>query len=131
MTTELPLENTPPQKSGKKWIWTLLLAVIVVVAVGGMVTWQQVRQGKILAAVDEACREAVTDWAKYPGGVSFPRELEFNRVEGDRDTWKSEGVVDFPNGWGTPVRQDFTCSVLLDGTEVLFPIASVTSRNED
>lgn len=96
-----------------------------------MVAWQQHRQNKILSAVDESCREAVTEYAKYTGGVSFPHDLEFTQSDRSRDLWMSDGAVDFPNGWGTPVRQGFSCLIGVEGTEVTVPLALVESRDED
>lgn len=132
MSTPLPLGDTPSEKSSKSWIrWSVLAVVAAAVLLGVVIAWQQSQKSRIHAAVDEACREAVTEWAKYPGGVQFPYELEFDNAGDSSDIWTSEGVVDFPNGWGTPVRQDFSCIITVDGTEVGSPFAIVTSRDED
>lgn len=64
----------------------------------------------------EACEEKVLDWAKYPGGASFVEPIEVttdqDRMEAGR-LFKAHGEVDFPNGFGTPVRGSYKCSVYL------------------
>ncbi|MDO5669112.1 MAG: hypothetical protein Q4G50_03830 [Corynebacterium sp.] len=130
MSTPLNLPEPQPAPSRRGRTLVISLAVLAAVALAAAIAWQQWQQSQVLAAVDEACRESVTEWAKYPGGVSFPHELEYERVN-DSSVWRSEGVVDFPNGWGTPVRQDFSCHVSMDGTDVVIPVAVVTSQDED
>jgi len=133
VSTPLPLPEPQPQAatSRKPFVPLISLAVVAAVVPTAAIAWNEFRTNRILAAVDEACRESVTEWAKYPGGVQFPDELEFEQDDNNGDVWRSTGVVDFPNGWGTPVRQDFSCRISMDGTEVVSPFALVTSRDDD
>lgn len=82
---------------------------------------QQVASEKQL--VDERCREEVSSYAKYPGGVIFqdpifPAQMldegseEFYlgraRPEGSY-VYRQTGEVDFPNAFGTPLRYGYSC----------------------
>ncbi|CAQ04528.1 hypothetical protein I6H52_08920 [Corynebacterium urealyticum] len=61
-----------------------------------------------------ACIEDVEKRAKYPGGVTFPDDGPKPATANDwldsPRTYTAEGVVDFPNGFGTPVRMEYACT---------------------
>ena len=59
----------------------------------------------------EDCKEQVTEQAKYPGGVKFVtvEMTQGEEVEATDLRRMVHGWVDFPNGFGTPVRHSFFC----------------------
>ncbi|GAB3692304.1 hypothetical protein [Corynebacterium nasicanis] len=126
-----PLPRPRPTLASKGWIWALAVLLFAAICLGAMVAWAQHREGRIVAAATEACQESITEYAKYPGGVSFPHDMEFTPGKTDREILTSEGTVDFPNGWGTPVRHDYTCLAIVKGPDDVIPLAVVEARDRD
>lgn len=126
LPSEPSADGTPSIRPPRVWMWAAIPFVVVAVLAGCLFLWTQSQQRALMAEVEESCRDAVTDWAKYPGGVSFPDEIEFTRRESEDEVWEAEGVVDFPNGWGTPIRQDYSCVIRVKDGEVWSPFAYVS-----
>ena len=68
----------------------------------------------------QTCQEKVAERAKYPGGVEFAGlpEEETEYLDNDYFYYSAYGEVDFVNGFGTPVRHGYRCSVLIKDGEV-------------
>ncbi|MFW9146101.1 hypothetical protein ACOJAK_12430 [Corynebacterium striatum] len=115
----------PPQKKPlwKKW-WFWLIAVVAVIAlfaVGIYAILKSAAHADRQAALD-ACEQGIIDRAKYPGGVSFPEEIDIWTTASLTDinrTYRAYGDVDFPNGYGTPVREYYACTITVDSGEVV------------
>lgn len=100
-----------------------LIFVLTLILVFSVSIWAILKiaysQDADLAA--KTCQERVLDWAKHPGGASFPEPIEMKTDQGITDielTFTAEGEVDFPNGFGTPVRSEYTCEVVIDSGAV-------------
>ena len=62
--------------------------------------------------VVRSCHADIEYQAKYPGGVEFVRtdvDRAPNSTEEDDYRYYVNGEVDFPNGFGTPVRHTYRC----------------------
>lgn len=120
-----PQPASPQQKTRKPlwkrwWVWVLTVLVSATAAFLALIVvpaWRTA--GQIDAGVD-ICKEKVTDWAKYPGGVEFAEVNIPEKISGIREEYivEVEGKVDFPNGFGTPVRQEFSCTITADMNSV-------------
>ena len=110
---------TPRKKPIYKRAWFIAIAVIAglavlaLTAIAAFAIWMNRQLDVVEEGMIEACHEEVQNKAKYPGGVEFVEtevtkgeevdDLDFRRVV--------HGFVDFPNGFGTPVRHGYICGV--------------------
>lgn len=106
----------------KWWVWLLIFVCAVIVIIGGLVAlnrWSIAELEEMHSeTATQQCEEDVSDKAKYPGGVQFVDPIEVSTEDGvDADvlTYGASGDVDYPNGFGTPVRHLYTCTVLIEG----------------
>lgn len=115
------VQPTPPprKKPLYKRAWFIViaalaaLAALAVIALAAFSMWLDHQLEVVEEGMIEACHEEVQNKAKYPGGVEFVEtevtkgeevdDLDFRRVV--------HGFVDFPNGFGTPVRHGYICGV--------------------
>ena len=109
----------PKKKPIYKRVWFIIvaaiagLAVLAVIALAAFSMWLDHQLEMVEAGMIDACHEEVQKQAKYPGGVEFV-ETEVVKGEGidDLDLRRAvHGFVDFPNGFGTPVRHGYICGV--------------------
>ena len=110
---------TPEKKPICKRVWFIIgaaiagLAMLAVIALAAFSMWLDHQLEVAEAGMIDACHEEVQKKAKYPGGVEFVEtkvtkgeavdELDLRRLV--------HGFVDFPNGFGTPVRHGYICGV--------------------
>ena len=110
---------TPEKKPIYKRAWFIIvaaiagLAVLAVIALAAFSMWLDHQLEMVEAGMIDACHEEVQKQAKYPGGVEF---VETNVEKGgdvdELDLRRAvHGFVDFPNGFGTPVRHGYICGV--------------------
>ncbi|WP_168164029.1 hypothetical protein [Corynebacterium sp. HMSC072A02] len=93
--------------------------------------WLKFNEKKDYEAAIEHCEKYVTFHAKYPGGVSFPEEIELGTSASITDSTRvyvGFGAVDFPNGWGTPVRHYYSCNITVKNGEIEDESVEVLSR---
>gem|GEM_PF-1984002 len=114
-----PVPTTKPKKPlFRRWrFWLLLVGVTFVVFVIFIFAVLKVSEAQDTEAALDKCREQVTNRAKYPGGVSFPEEIDIQSPDSITDsprTYHAFGQVDFPNGFGTPVREFYSCTIVVD-----------------
>lgn len=111
-----------PKNPVYKRVWFIIvaaiagLAVLAVAALVALSMWVDHELEVAEAGMIDACHEEVRQKAKYPGGVEFV-ETEVMKGEGvdDFDLRRVvHGFVDFPNGFGTPVRHGYICGVDLN-----------------
>lgn len=129
MTNQSPYSQQPPHPSApaagkpKKplykrwWFWVVILIVILALFAAAIWGILKVSEKEDDRAALEECREKVIEHAKYPGGVSFPEEIDIWSTDSITEiprTYRAYGEVDFPNGWGTPVRQYYACTIVVD-----------------
>ena len=109
----------PQKKPIYKRVWFIIMAVVAglvvlaVIALAAFSMWLDRQLEVAEAGMIESCHEEVRQQAKYPGGVEFV-ETEVMKGEGvdDLDLRRAvHGFVDFPNGFGTPVRHGYICAV--------------------
>lgn len=72
----------------------------------------------------QKCEQLVTADAKYPGGVQFlePDKVWASYPEQEftiQRVYHIDGEVDFPNGFGTPVRHSYTCEITVEDDKVI------------
>ncbi|MBD0853065.1 hypothetical protein CU043_02310 [Corynebacterium striatum] len=112
----------------KWWFWVVtVLAVIALFAVGIYAILKSAAYADQQTAL-EACEQGVIDRAKYPGGVSFPEEIDIWTTASLTDinrTYRAYGDVDFPNGYGTPVRESYSCAITVNSGEVVNTVIHV------
>lgn len=113
----------PAPAPGKKPIYTRVwfiivaaiagLAMLAVVAFTSFSFWLYDQLEVTEAGMIDACHEEVQKQAKYPGGVEFVEtNVEKGEAVDDLDLRRVvHGFVDFPNGFGTPVRYGYICGV--------------------
>lgn len=106
----------PQKKPIYKRVWFIIMAVVAGLAVTALAAfsmWLDHQLETVEAGMIDACHEEVRQQAKYPGGVEFV-ETEVMKGEDvdDLDLRRAvHGFVDFPNGFGTPVRHGYICAV--------------------
>ena len=107
--------TTGQSSKGKtlKIVLLTLLALAVVAAIG--LYYIKTKSDDLdLERAKTACIEDVEKRAKYPGGVTFPDNGPHPTTTNDwlenPRTYTAEGNVDFPNGFGTPVRMEYSCT---------------------
>ncbi|MCG7239606.1 DUF1129 domain-containing protein [Corynebacterium minutissimum] len=129
-----PAAPTPQKKPlwKKWWFWLVtVLAIFALFSVGIYAILKYADHADQQAALD-ACEQGVIDQAKYPGGVSFPEEIDIwtdaSLIDIDR-TYRAFGDVDFPNGYGTPVRENYGCTITVNSGEVVEATVSVSEAN--
>lgn len=117
-------EQDKPRKPWWKrwWAWVLIVLVTITLLALLLVVLDKWSIAKLSEMNQEAatrqCEEDVTNKAKYPGGVQFVDPIKVSTedsVDADVLTYGASGDVDFPNGFGTPVRHLYTCTVLIEG----------------
>lgn len=113
-----PAPGKPKKPLYKRW-WFWVVILIVILALFAAAIWGilKVSEKEDDRAALEECREKVIEHAKYPGGVSFPEEIDIWSTDSITEiprTYRAYGEVDFPNGWGTPVRQYYACTIVVD-----------------
>ena len=129
MTNQSPYSQQSPYPSSsapgkpkkplyKRW-WFWVVILIVVLALFAAAIWGilKISEKEDDRAALEECREKVIAHAKYPGGVSFPEEIDIWSTDSITEiprTYRAYGEVDFPNGYGTPVRQYYACTIVVD-----------------
>ena len=96
----------------KRW-WFITISVILALflAFAAWVAIEIKHIRDVEAQMKEDCKEQVTERAKYPGGVKFVtvEMTQGEEVESTDLRRMVHGWVDFPNGFGTPVRHSFFC----------------------
>lgn len=103
--------DAPPSSAPAPWYqkrWFIGLAAVVVAAIIIAAIVALTTGGRERAAV-AACHEDTLDRAKYPGAA----EIVTTHIEKDDEVdnqFHVSGTADFPNGWGTPVRQTYLCA---------------------
>lgn len=109
----------------KRW-WFITIAVILALTLA-FLAYCAIEAKKIVDAEDTAyskCKNEIEQYAKYPGGITYPSEPIFNSTEGAKRNAAGakpgeyavsiDGEVDLVNGFGTPVRHYYHCSVVAD-----------------
>lgn len=129
MTNQSPYsqQSTQPaafvQEKAKKplykrwWFWVAIFLAILALFAATIVVILKVSEKEDDRAALEECREKVIEHAKYPGGVSFPEEIDIWSTDSITEiprTYRAYGGVDFPNGYGTPVRQYYACTIVVN-----------------
>lgn len=115
-------QAAPAQQKARKplwkrwWVWVI---AVLLIAVAAFMAFVVVPAWEIADNIDKGvdmCKEQVTDRAKYPGGVEFVKinVPEASNGFGQEYVMPVTGEVDFPNGFGTPVRKNFFCLVTAD-----------------
>lgn len=112
----------PPERPKKPWykrwwVWVIIVIVTIVLAIALLFVYMDSTEKSI---AKQECVERVTAKAKYPGGVDFvqiddPTYSDFRQGA----VYNMFGEVDFPNGFGTPVRHSFTCEIEMSFSDVL------------
>ncbi|MER0078973.1 hypothetical protein ABRP87_03285, partial [Corynebacterium sp. KPL2830] len=102
------------------WFWLLFIGAALVVFVAFIFSMLKISEAQDTEAALDKCREDVTRRAKYPGGVSFPEDIDIQSADSITEsprTYHAFGHVDFPNGFGTPVERVklFVCGVRFIG----------------
>lgn len=108
----------------RTWFIITAIAASLVILISG--AWIAVFQS-MAATADRhqeavaACEDGAIEFAKYPGAAKVVSvETEETRPGYNGATYLTiTGEVDFPNGWGTPVRHTFECPLVIidaDGT---------------
>lgn len=124
MSTAYPLPQQPQPKPWWKkwWAWLLICGIILALLIGGLFLldkWSRAELERMNTEIAvKQCEDDVTDKAKYPGGVEFVEPIDITTkddVDAEVLTYGANGEVDFPNGFGTPVRKSYTCIVLIEG----------------
>lgn len=133
MTNQSPYSQQPiqpatptPGKAKKPfykrwWGWVAIFLVILVFFAAAIWGILKDSEKKDYRASLEECREKVIDHAKYPGGVSFPEEIDIWSTDSiilPSRTYRAYGEVDFPNGFGTPVRQYYACTIVVSTGDI-------------
>ncbi len=118
------------------WIWAIAVIVALVAAFAVWVAIDVVRINTLDAAAIEECTEAVGEQAKYPGGVTFVDEPSVSQdkiVTNNRgnEVITMGGRVDFPNGFGTPVRGSYMCMSEVSDNQVIQTRAIVSGFGDD
>ena len=117
--TSVPLPSANVKKSLLKrwWFWLLLIGAALVVFAAFIFSMLKISEAQDTEAALDKCREDVTSRAKYPGGVSFPEDIDIQSSDSITDSprrYYAFGHVDFPNGFGTPVREFYSCTIVVD-----------------
>lgn len=117
-----PAPGKPKKPLYKRW-WFWVTIFLVVLALFAAAIWGilKVSEKEDDRAALEECREKVIEHAKYPGGVSFPEEIDIWSTDSITEiprTYRAYGEVDFPNGYGTPVRQYYACTIMVDTGDI-------------
>ncbi|MDK6807698.1 hypothetical protein QP365_08960 [Corynebacterium aurimucosum] len=117
-----PTPGKPKKPLYKRWwFWVstfLVILVLFAAAIWGILKASEKEDDR--AALEE-CREKIIDHAKYPGGVSFPEEIDIwsnDSIINISRTYRAYGEVDFPNGYGTPVRQYYACTIVVNTGDI-------------
>ena len=102
----------PKKPFYKRW-WFITIAVILAL-LAAFAAWIAIEVNRVYKVQDqmiEDCKAKVEEQAKYPGGVEFVTvEIERGEEVHATDLRRAiHGWVDFPNGFGTPVRHSFIC----------------------
>lgn len=130
MTNQSPYSQQPeaslPHKAKKPlykrwWFWVVMFLVILAFFAAAIWGILKVSEKEDDRAVLEECREKVIDHAKYPGGVNFPEEINIwstDSIINLSRTYRAYGEVDFPNGYGTPVRQYYACTIVVNTGDI-------------
>lgn len=120
MTFEDYAAQFPAKKPLYKRWWFITIAIILLLILAGA-AWLLIhskREADAINAAVEDCTQSVIDHAKYPGGaeiVNYDVEL-LEKANANRGVIVS-GEADFPNGFGTPVRMEFSCpSIIVFGS---------------
>ena len=101
----------------KWWFWLITVLVILLIAFVGVFGFAFYVIEKEENNAVSACQDYVVGKAKYPGGVEFPEsdgEISTETNELGNTLYTIKGEVDFPNGWGTPVRHSYHCAIQVD-----------------
>ena len=109
----------PEKKPIYRRVWFIIvaaiagLAMLAVIALAAFSTWLDRQLEAVESGMIDACHEEVQKKAKYPGGVEFVEtNVEKGEAVDDLDLRRAvHGFVDFPNGFGTPVRHGYICGV--------------------
>lgn len=119
----------PPQNPRKPlwkrwWFWLLTVLLVIVLAFCTIVALLVYVDVQLRDEAADQCREKVLEHAKYPGGVVFQDEPEVDDYlittnNRDNEIWTMGGDVDFPNGFGTPVRMKYVCFSEISDFEVI------------
>jgi len=133
MTNQSPYSQQPPHPATpaagkpkkplyKRW-WFWVATFLVILALFAAAIWGilKVSEKEDDRAALEECREKVIEHAKYPGGVSFPEEIDIwsnDSIVNLSRTYRAYGEVDFPNGYGTPVRQYYACTIVVNTGDI-------------
>lgn len=105
-----PVERKPLYKKPAGMVILAVLAMLMALIVWD-ITANRYDAGDVAW---NSCERRVTNHAKYPGGVEFGDHSERE----DDGVYKFSGRVDFPNGFGTPVRHSFSCEIDPAGSPV-------------
>lgn len=109
------LHSAKPHKPLWKrwWVYVLTVLVAATAAFLALIVLPAWRAAEHIDAGVDICKEKVTDWAKYPGGAEFAEVNIPEKISGIHKEYivEVEGKVDFPNGFGAPVRQEFSCTI--------------------
>lgn len=95
----------------------MFIGAALVVFVAFIFSMLKISEAQDTEAALDKCREDVTRRAKYPGGVSFPEDIDIQAADSITEsprTYHAFGHVDFPNGFGTPVREFYSCNIVVD-----------------
>jgi hypothetical protein len=115
--TPLPSAHVEKPLVKRWWFWLLLVGSALVALIFFDLAILKISETEDTKAALDACREQVTSRAKYPGGVSFPEDIDIQSSDSITDSprrYYAFGHVDFPNGFGTPVREFYSCNIVVD-----------------
>lgn len=102
----------------KWWVWVGAVVLAIGLGIGGAALFVSSTEAQV---AEEKCRDAVSAKAKYPSGVEFIEFSEMEKIptENNNSRFSNFGEVDFPNGFGTPVRHTFICDITVFGADVV------------
>ena len=117
----------------KRW-WFITITVILALTLA-FLAYCAIEAKKIVDAEDAAytsCKNKIEQYAKYPGGITYPGEPAINSTDGangntagaepgEYAVWV-DGEADLVNGFGTPVRHYYHCAVVVDKDGAARPV---------
>mgnify|MGYP001416511886 CR=1 FL=1 len=110
----------------------IVIAAIIVIASALFMFSVRQKTRKADEAI-ESCQQHALSQAKYPGGAEIvSTEVgEITTLPNGNMNVPVEGEVDFPNGFGTPVRHTYWCGLMmvLENGDIINNDALVLPKN--
>lgn len=125
----------------KRWWFIVPVAILIVVAlfIAAMLWIADKQESRARDVALAQCKQKISHYSKYPGGISYPNEPVFNSFPGTQennvgaqpgDYYVSiDGEVDLVNGFNTPVRHYFDCKAIVSNDGDLHSIDMDIDQN--